>query len=110
MEKTNYLKLKTNFFLAFCFLLLTNFSFSQETVIYSEGFEINDGGYPLTGNALWEWGTPSYWTTANSGTKCFGTNLDGGSGSSGTKTSSVIAIPTLTSNQVARARFYANIL
>ncbi len=62
--------------------------FSQETVVYSEGFEANNGGYykiieppdpefpALTGDGLWEWGVPS-WISANSGSKCWGTNFAG---------------------------------
>ena len=46
--------------------------FSQETIIYAEGFETDNGNYTkiiepadpqfpmLTGDGLWQWGTPSW--------------------------------------------------
>ncbi|MEI6435449.1 MAG: hypothetical protein WCP32_11435, partial [Bacteroidota bacterium] len=76
-------------FLVAMLILLTPFLVSsQETVIYSEGFEANNGGYvkiieppdpefpSLTGDGLWEWGVPS-WISAHSGNKCWGTNFAG---------------------------------
>jgi len=43
---------------------------------HSESFEFNNGGY--TGSGEWEWGVPTAGPTgAHSGTKCWGTILDG---------------------------------
>ena len=76
----------TAFLVALLFLCAPFRVFSQETVIYSEGFEANNGGYvkiieppdaefpSLTGDGLWEWGVPT-WISAHSGNKCWGTNF-----------------------------------
>ncbi len=55
---------------------------AAETVVYSEGFESTNGGYTPSGtaNQEWEWGTPAVGVgpgAANSGIKCWGTDLDG---------------------------------
>jgi len=62
-------------------------AFSQETIIYAEGFENNNGNYikiiepadpqfsTFTGDGLWQWGTPS-WISAHSGSMCWGTNAE----------------------------------
>ena len=53
-------------------LFATAPAFSQETIIYAEGFETDNGNYTkiiepadpqfsmLTGDGLWQWGTPSW--------------------------------------------------
>jgi len=61
-------------------LLCVSFAYAAETVIYSEGFEADNGGYVVSGNAEWEWGTPSGTVgpgAAHAGMKCWGTDLDG---------------------------------
>ena len=68
-------------------LFATAPAFSQETIIYAEGFEYNNGNYikiiepadpqfsTFTGDGLWQWGTPS-WISAHSGSMCWGTNAE----------------------------------
>lgn len=87
-------------------------AFGAETVIYSQGFEANNGSYTVDGNALWQWGSPSTVGPAacNSGQKCWGTNLSGSiNGVEGNIFSPAIAIPALTSSKVARVSFFAYI-
>jgi hypothetical protein len=84
---------------------------AAETVVYSQGFEASNGGYTHAGaNEEWEWGTPTVVgpAAANSGTKCWGTDLDGwvSNGSDALLTSPAIAIPALAANEVARVRFF----
>lgn len=54
---------------------------SLGTVIYQEGFELNDGGYTHSGASdTWQWGAPSgsVWPyAAATGINCWGTNLYG---------------------------------
>ena len=82
----------------------------QEVVVYSEGFESANGGYTVTGTTSWEWGTPTVVgpSSAHSGSKCWGTDLDSGinGAKEGFLTSSAIALPSLTASQVARVSFY----
>jgi len=88
-----------------------------DQVIYSEGFETDDGGYTSDAGAGlepgWEWGTPS--TTgpaaANTGTKCWGTDLDAEAPATqaGGLYSPSIDLPVLTAAQVARVSFYGYI-
>ncbi|VVB92579.1 Uncharacterised protein [uncultured archaeon] len=86
---------------------------AAETIIYSEGFESNDGGYTHTGTLdQWQWGTPTYAlgpASANSGTKVWGTNLAGEVplNSDSSLTSPKITIPALGPNEIARVRFFA---
>lgn len=93
-------------------LILPFTVFGSETVIYSEGFEDDNGGYIADGNALWEWGAPSKPAgpaTANSGSKCWGTipaSTVAGS-LEGNLYSPLISVPALTAGQVARVRFSA---
>ncbi len=93
--------------------------FSQETNVYSEGFEATNGGYTKiiepadpqfpsnTGDGLWMWGTPS-WVSAHTGNKCWGTSFSGNMPKS---TSSIlspaISLATLTANQSTRVSFWA---
>lgn len=90
----------------------------QERIIYSNGFENNNGSFTVDGNMLWQWGTPTTLSgvtvpVTNSGAKCWKTNLTGYSptGETGSITSAAIALPTLTTNQVVKVRFssYINI-
>jgi hypothetical protein len=83
---------------------------AQESVVYSEGFENGNGGYVVSGNASWEWGTPSAVgpSSAHSGQKCWGTLLNGSLAGpkEGFLTSPAIAVPALSASQVARVSFY----
>lgn len=87
---------------------------AQETIVYSEGFEENDGGFTLQygTTAGWEWGSPTGSVgpgKANGGSKCWGTVLNGAlpRPSEGSIISPPIALPTIASNQVLRVRFWA---
>ena len=94
--------------------------FSQETIVYSEGFEANNGGYfkiieppdpefpNLTGDGLWEWGVPS-WISAHSGSKCWGTNFaDNMPQGTSSILSPPISLATLNPvTQTARVSFWA---
>ncbi|HDD23978.1 MAG TPA: hypothetical protein ENF52_00885, partial [Chloroflexi bacterium] len=53
--------------------------YSPASVAYQTDLEADDGGYTHAGiNDEWEWGTPAAWPyTCASGTKCWGTDLDG---------------------------------
>lgn len=103
-------------FMTVCFLSAFGASVinATETIIYSQGFESNNGSYVHTGILdTWEWGTPSSGFTdgpaaAHSGNRCWGTNLDDTVpfNSNAYLTSPVIPLPTLTSNQVMRVRFF----
>ncbi|UCE19258.1 MAG: hypothetical protein JSV84_02600, partial [Gemmatimonadota bacterium] len=99
-------------------LLLLTLAFSasvyaQGTVIYSEDFESDDGGYTHAGATVdeWEWGTPTLLTgpSAHSGVNVWGTDLADSADDNhdGLLTSPAIPIPVLGPNQVARVRFFA---
>ncbi len=54
--------------------------YSFANPLYQEDFEGSNGGFTASGTPadLWAWGTPVAWPgRAASGTKCWGTNLDG---------------------------------
>ncbi|HEX3019971.1 MAG TPA: Ig-like domain-containing protein [Chitinispirillaceae bacterium] len=97
------------FFLLFCI-----FTLQAQVILYSEGFETTDGGFVRSGTPdSWQWGTPSPSftlgpATANSGLRCWGTNLDGDipMNSNTSITSPSMTLPTVTSNQVMRVRFF----
>jgi PKD repeat protein len=86
---------------------------ASEAVVYSEGFENNNGGYTTAGiSKQWQWGTPTNPNgtgSAHSGTKCWATNLTGDvpHNSASYLTSPQIILPSTASNQVLRVRFYA---
>lgn len=93
---------------------LASTAMAGETVVYSEGFEGNDGSYTLelgtTGE--WEWGTPSGSVGpggAHAGAKCWGTDLDGtlNRPAEGSIISPAITLPAIGPNQLIRARFWA---
>ena len=96
-------------------LLLPLAVFAAETVIYSNGFENDSGGYTSDGTANWTWGAPVNSIgppSANSGQKCWGTQHSTASTADplkGNLYSPRIDIPELTSGQVARVSFYAYI-
>jgi hypothetical protein len=102
-----------------CFSIVPPQVFAAEQVIYATGFEENNGQYTVddAGNPVqWQWGAPDTAkpggpATANSGQKCWGTNLTAQvvGQKTGTITSPDINIPALASGQVARVRFYAYI-
>jgi hypothetical protein len=102
-------------FSSLCFASLMSTVNATETVIYSEGFESSDGSYTHIGTIdKWEWGTPSPSfalgpSTAHSGSKCWGTDLDDTVpfGSNAYLTSPSITLPTLGANQVMRIRFFS---
>ena len=80
----NLTRLKAGFGIAAIVSLLSLVSQAQEVIVYSHGFEPDDGGFVLLeeGNSAgWAWGTPSATTVgphaAHSGAKCWGTVLDG---------------------------------
>lgn len=104
--------------LIFLFTLLWALpSLAAETVVYSEGFESNEGGYTIlegTNSAQWEWGTPAPSPAvgpqaAHAGIKCWGTNLAGTlpRPSDSSIVSPAISLPALSANQVIRVRFWA---
>ena len=65
--------------LLMCISILCFSGTSFAYVVYSQDFEVTDGGYTHTGNNdCWQWGTPTAWpNAAASGSKCWGTNLAG---------------------------------
>lgn len=78
-------------------------------VVYSEGFEGDDGGYTSTGQ--WQWGTPSAadGPASHGGARCWGTNLSGDVAAN-TDTyliSPALALRSLGADEVARVRFFA---
>ena len=99
----------TSLLLCLCALAFALPSFA-DTIIYSEGFDTDNGGYTHNGTSDdWQWGTPQYGPpTAHSGTKCWGTNLTGSVplNASNYLYSPAIPIPALGSGQIARVRFY----
>lgn len=96
-----------------CMVFLATLATAQETVVYSQGFESDDGGYvvDLGTTAGWQWGTPSGVGpgAAHSGIKCWGTNLAGtlNRTSEGSIISPAITLPTIAGNQLIRVRFWA---
>lgn len=87
---------------------------ATETVIYSEGFENNNGTFTHSGVLdNWEWGTPAANFTpgpraAHSGNKCWGTDLDDyiPYDENSYLVSPAIVLPALGANQVMRVRFF----
>jgi hypothetical protein len=119
----NYRHRKCSFTMAFLMLtglfFMASPIFSQEKIIYSEGFESSNGGYtkivePVDpnysnfGDVNWEWGT-STWVAPHSGIKCWGTNFSSEMPSgTGSIVSPAISLASVTSNQYARVSFWAN--
>jgi len=107
------------FFILFTTVFTTVFFLFQhgfaDTIIYSEGFESNNGGFTVSSEdtAEWEWGAPSGSVGpdgANSGTKCWGTDLDDTldrNNTEGSILSPAITLPELGSDQQIRIRFHA---
>ena len=113
--------MKTNCLIVGCgiaavFSILSLTAPAQEVIIYSQGFETDDGSYGIleTDNtAGWAWGTPSPSSVgphaAHAGTKCWGTVLDGPIPRTcdGSIVSLPISLPTISSNEILRVRFWA---
>ncbi len=86
-----------------------------QTVVYSQGFETDSGGYTHSGTYdKWEWGTPSPSkrfgpAAAHNGSRCWGTDLDSNVHGSCDMylVSPAIRLPAITSNQVLRTRFFS---
>jgi hypothetical protein len=101
-------------FTGLVYLLALANSYATETVIYSEGFENNNGGFTHIGTFdTWEWGIPSTSFTsgpvsAHSGSKCWGTDLDNTVpfNSNAYLTSPAITLPAIGSDSVLRVRFF----
>ncbi len=78
--------------------------------VYSEDFETNDGGYTHSGlNDEWEWGPPVIWPNGCvSGSKCWGTDLNGHYENNGDQTlySPVIDLSDVPTGTVLTARWW----
>lgn len=88
---------------------------AAETVVYSEGFEANNGGFTLLtsgDSAGWQWGTPALTPgpgSAHSGSKCWGTNFGSAMPKPADQSivSQAIKLPQVSANQIIRVRFWA---
>lgn len=120
MIKTFWKRYFVFFIASICLVFLISINANAgETVVYSQGFESGNGGYTLNPDPSvveWEWGTPSGSVgpgSAHSGSKCWGTNLDGILDHSTIKDGSIISpaiyLPPLTGDQVIRVRFWGYI-
>jgi hypothetical protein len=88
---------------------------ATETVVYSEGFEADNGGFVVStsgASAGWQWGTPAASPgpgSAHSGAKCWGTNF--GSQMPRPADESIVSrpikLPQVSANQVIRVRFWS---
>ena len=60
-----------------CISILCFSGSSFAYVVYSQDFEVSDGGYTHSGtNDVWDWGNPTAWpNAAASGSNCWGTDL-----------------------------------
>ncbi|SEM80889.1 hypothetical protein SAMN04489760_1517 [Syntrophus gentianae] len=111
---------KNLFFLLGMAVLLLSFFFvptanSAETIVYSEGFEANNGGFSVStagSTAGWQWGVPAATPgpgSAHDGSKCWGTKF--GSTMPRPSDESIISgaikLPQVSANQVIRVRFWA---
>ncbi|MFW9969726.1 MAG: PKD domain-containing protein [Candidatus Odinarchaeota archaeon] len=94
------------------FLVPTAKADEGEVVVYSEGFESDDGGYTHTGDFnLWQWGTPTWGPgSAHSGSKCWATSLNEDVpryvDMNEYLTSPAIPVPALGPNEITRIRFF----
>ncbi len=101
-------------FAVFLSVFISTGLYATETVIYSEGFENNDGTFTHSGVLdNWEWGAPASNFTpgpqaAHSGNKCWGTDLDNyiPFDMNSYLVSPAIVLPALGTNQVMRVRFF----
>lgn len=102
------------------FVFLTSLSFislatAAETIVYSEGFEANNGGFTLLTSGLsagWQWGTPAVTPgpgSAHSGSKCWGTNFGSTMPRPADQSivSPAIKLSQVSADQIIRVRFWA---
>ncbi len=91
-------------------LLLSSLAVRADEIIYSQGFEADNGSYVTAGSAQWAWGTPTVVgpSSAHSGLYCWGTNLSGTipALANGSLTSPAIAVRSVGANETARASFW----
>lgn len=92
-----------------CLLFLFPFTV-QSTTIYSNNFEVNNGGLIQVGcrNFAWEWGIPKYVgpTNAHSGQRCWGTVIEGNYYTTSNREYLIITNLTLTSATNANLEFW----
>lgn len=94
-----------------CYSLAT----AAETVVYSEGFETDNGGFTIltSGNSAgWQWGTPAVSPgpgSAHAGSKCWGTRFGSTMPRPADQSiiSQAIKLPQVSANQIIRVRFWA---
>jgi hypothetical protein len=83
---------------------------AADVVVYSQGFEADDGSWVAAGAAQWAWGTPTNVgpPSAHTGVNCWGTNLSGNLSPSvtGSVTSPAIPVPAVGANETVRASFW----
>ncbi len=81
-----------------------------DEIVYSQGFEADNGSYAAAGTAQWAWGTPTAVgpSSAHSGLYCWGTNLSGNipAMANGSLTSPAIALRAVAANETVRASFW----
>lgn len=97
---------------SWCFVPLAT---AADTIVYSEGFEANNGGYTILTSgysANWQWGTPPATPgpgSAHAGINCWGTNF--GSQMPRPSDESIVSppikLPQASANQIIRVRFWA---
>jgi hypothetical protein len=100
------------FLFLWCFASIAG---AAETIVYSEGFEANNGGYTVItsgSSAGWQWGTPAASPgpgSAHAGLKCWGTNFGNIMPRPADESivSPPIKLPQASANQVIRVRFWA---
>jgi hypothetical protein len=97
-------------FLITLVLLISPISVLGDEVVYSQGFEADNGSYVAAGTAQWAWGTPTAVgpASAHSGLYCWGTNLSGNipAMANGNLTSPAIPIRSVAANESVRASFW----
>ncbi|MHB8094848.1 MAG: Ig-like domain-containing protein [Candidatus Aminicenantales bacterium] len=97
-------------FLIALILLISPVSVLGDEVVYSQGFESDNGSYAAAGTAQWAWGTPTVVgpASAHSGLYCWGTNLSGNipALANGNLTSPAIPIRSVAANESVRASFW----
>jgi hypothetical protein len=91
-------------------LLIFATAAAADVVIYSQGFEADNGSWVATGAAQWQWGTPTNVgpPSAHSGLSCWGTNLSGNIAASvtGSVTSPAIPVPAVGASDTVRVSFW----
>ncbi len=91
-------------------LFLLSLAVRADEIVYSQGFEADNGSYGTAGSAQWAWGTPTVVgpSSAHSGLYCWGTNLSGTipALANGSLTSPAIAVRSVGANETVRASFW----